>query len=122
MQVYSAIVDMRSDRLAAELSSRLRPVLYGSSTKGPNLPIGEKPPQPHPIGLTTTAWESVVPPPLGTVPNEVVAMSQLEENALPPPAEATDESLGMGSNAFGTGIPTTQVRGGKSPETTKRAL
>ena len=37
-----------------------------------------------------------MPPPLGVVPNEIVMESQLEENALPPPEEATDESLGVG--------------------------
>jgi hypothetical protein len=33
---------------------------------------------------------------MGSVPNEIVKMSQLEANALPPPESATDESLGMG--------------------------
>mmetsp|Transcript_87697 Transcript_87697/g.128279 ORF Transcript_87697/g.128279 Transcript_87697/m.128279 type:complete len:870 (+) Transcript_87697:45-2654(+) len=107
VEVYSAIVDMRSDRTAAELSSRLRPVLFGGANKGPNLPIGEVPPKPHPMGLTTSAYQTALPPPIGSIPNEIVALSQLEENALPPPGEASNESYGMGANAMGTGIPTT---------------
>jgi len=54
VQVYSAIVDMRGDGVAAECSGRIRPVLFGGSNKGPNLPLGAVPPKPHPLGLTTT--------------------------------------------------------------------
>lgn len=44
----------QGDKSAAEISSRLRPVLFGGIMNGPKLPIGEAPPKPHPIGLTSS--------------------------------------------------------------------
>ena len=108
VEVYSALCDMRSPQLAAMLSARLRPLVFGSSSEGPPLDSRLAPARPHPIGLTRSAYQSMVPPPLGTVPNEVVERSQRPENALEPPPEASAASLGMGVNALATGIPDLQ--------------
>mmetsp|Transcript_7440 Transcript_7440/g.18578 ORF Transcript_7440/g.18578 Transcript_7440/m.18578 type:complete len:810 (-) Transcript_7440:35-2464(-) len=112
VEVYSSIADLRSEAVAAEITQRLRPVLFMGSTKGQALPIGVVPHKPHPIGLTNAAYETRVPPPMGTEPPAVTAASQLRQNALRPPKEATRESLGFGINSPGTGELDTSERTG----------
>jgi len=104
VEMYSAVVDLRSDAVAAELSARLRPVLFGGINKGPTVEAGRTPNQPHPISMTSMAYQTAIPPPMGMLGAEEREAMQLRENALPAPTKVTDEALGLGNNAAATGL------------------
>jgi hypothetical protein len=63
VEVYSAVLDLRSDRLAAELSARLRPHLFTNAEGAPDLPVGKNPAHPHPIGFPPLSSPHPLPTP-----------------------------------------------------------
>uniref|UniRef100_A0A6U2E2N2 PDZ domain-containing protein n=3 Tax=Hemiselmis andersenii TaxID=464988 RepID=A0A6U2E2N2_HEMAN len=103
VEMFSSISDIRSEAVASEITQRLRPLLFRGPTKGPQLPIGHAPSQPHPIGLTTTAYQSRVPPRMGTESPAVTAQFQHRSMALNPPSASSAEASGHGMNAVATG-------------------
>lgn len=106
VEIFSSMSDIRSEAVAAEITARLRPVLFAGATKGPSLPIGQSPAPPHPIGLTTTAYQTRVPAPMGSEPPAITAVYQTRAMALPPPASATAGN----SEAYNSMTGNSQVR------------
>ena len=89
VEVFSSISDIRSEAVAAEITARLRPILFSGVSKGPSLPVGQSPAPPHPIGLTNSAYQTRVPAPMGSEPPAVTAAYQSRALAMPPPASAS---------------------------------